>query len=620
MDSLTKANSMAEASSSSAVAKGIFVLGVHRSGTSACTRVLNLLGCALSGNLLGAGEGNDRGHWEAIEAISLNDEMLASAGSSHEDWGEVNPDWKSSAIRSQMVEKASAVLADHAKIGPLFALKDPRMCRLADVWLEAAVAAAVEPHVLIMLRNPLEVMASLDARDLMAEGYAELLWLRHVLDAEHYSRGHKRLFYRYDQLMANGQSLIGKIKGAFDIALPRNTPKVHAEINKFLSNSHRHHHADPAVVLDDLTRSSWLRETFRIMLAWSENGESEVDYAALDEIRAELNRSHSVFARLLLTSEMTGEVGSGAHLRNELGALRQQIADQTEALQLAADTTEREKALAKQNEAELSAELERLRAGLGEAQAAASLSDRARAEAEDRHARVLEEHGKQQLQNAELSGRVDSLQSTIVQRQEELSQMLSQLSEAERQRLRAEFDLEREREQRLAWEKEIERAQDEVASLQLKLADEQKAARKNADALSSDLMRLNQMLETQKGVAYEAEAARIECERKLSARFNELARLAVIVSEESGRANSLESEVEWLREAHKLEQGFPAWWGFMPKSWQQKRIHRRYAREGLFDATAYLEMYPDVAAFGMDPIRHYILHGMVEGRMRTVPS
>lgn len=65
--------------------QGIFVLGMHRSGTSACMRLLNLLSYVLSDELLGAGKGNETGHWEPVRAIALNDEILASAGSSHED-------------------------------------------------------------------------------------------------------------------------------------------------------------------------------------------------------------------------------------------------------------------------------------------------------------------------------------------------------------------------------------------------------------------------------------------------------------------------------------------------------------------------------------------------------
>ncbi len=60
----------------------IVVLGMQRSGTSALTRVLSLLGASLPRNLVAPGLGNETGHWEPAAAIRLNDEMLAHAGSS----------------------------------------------------------------------------------------------------------------------------------------------------------------------------------------------------------------------------------------------------------------------------------------------------------------------------------------------------------------------------------------------------------------------------------------------------------------------------------------------------------------------------------------------------------
>jgi Methyltransferase domain len=51
---------------------------------------------------------------------------------------------------------------------------------------------------------------------------------------------------------------------------------------------------------------------------------------------------------------------------------------------------------------------------------------------------------------------------------------------------------------------------------------------------------------------------------------------------------------------------------FMPlRDW---RAAYAIARSGLFDRKWYLETYPDVAAWGIDPIRHYVLHGAIEGR------
>lgn len=762
--------------------QGILVLGMHRSGTSACTRVLNLLGCALADELIGAGEGNEGGHWESLAAVSLNDEILASAGSGHEDWGPINPDWRESAVRSQMVERASAVIKDHARLGPLFALKDPRMCRLGDVWIDAAIAAGVDPLVLVMLRNPLEVIESLEARDLMATGYAELLWLRHVLDAEHFSRGSKRAFFRYDQLLSNWQGLITTCKDGFGVALPRNSPKVHAEIGQFLSQSHRHHHADPAMALIDPTRSPWLREAFRIMLRWSDSGEDPADYPALDDMRAELDRSYGVFARMLLSEDMTGAVASGRRLRDQVSLLQQDSAAHAEALRMATEAAESERTAAHYREADLAAALDQAQARLAaveaeiaaqqearlaaehqhaeamrhaseaaegeraaahyrEADLAAALSQaqaslaaleaeiaaerQARLEADQRHGAVLGDLHKEQLRNAEIAGQLASLQSAIVQRQEELAQLLAQFHEAENARLRAELETEREREQRLALEQGIAAAHAQIAALQQQLAQAQAAAgeqvdalnadlaeltlilkaqeaaaeqaaaeataslaeaqrlsqqvdqinaaaEQRVDALNTDLTRLTQLIQAQEdaaeaaqaaslaegqrlseqivqltdaataaeaartaslaeaqrlsqqvaaltGAAKDAEAARTASERKLAARFDELARLTAILSEESRRAEASDTHSQWLRDMRRLEEGFPVWWAVMPAGWRQQRTHRRYARAGLFDAAAYLALYPDVAAQGMDPVRHYILHGMAEGRTRPVP-
>jgi len=52
-------------------------------------------------------------------------------------------------------------------------------------------------------------------------------------------------------------------------------------------------------------------------------------------------------------------------------------------------------------------------------------------------------------------------------------------------------------------------------------------------------------------------------------------------------------------------------------AWLQSRASRAarvIGASGLFDPTWYLETYPDVAARGVDPLRHYIRHGAREGR------
>lgn len=686
-------NAAAVPSDNGSLAQGILVLGMHRSGTSACTRVLNLLGCALPNQLVGEGEGNETGHWESTEVLSLNEEMLESVGSSHDDWGPMNADWRTSAIRSQMVLRASKVLADHAKLGPLFAIKDPRMCRIADVWLEAAIEARVEPLVILMLRNPVEVAASLEARDLMATGYGELLWLRHVLDAEFYTRGRTRVICRYDQLLNNWQGLIAKIKSELLVAFPRNSPKIQAEIGQFLSQSHRHHTADPALVIDDPGYSHWLRRTLEIMLAWSERGEDASDFPVLDEIRSELDRAFGAFAKLLLAQELTGEPGLESRLRSELMATRNESERKVEALQLATDSAEdalaaaaeRETALATQIDVEAAhakslqseiewlsaevaartksaadaaalqlelsertAELASVRSALSDVHEAVNTERERRVEAEERLAGALQDLHEQQLRNAELAGQVSASQSALIQRQEELAQLFNRFGEAERLRVRAQAECEQERNRRIQSEECMTSADAEINALQLNLGEARRAADRKVDALTTDLARLAKLLQEQEEAtdqaaveasasaaetlrqsqevkklseaATTAQAARVEAERKLAARFEELARLTVLTADEASRADFAEDRAQWLCEVRRVEEGFPTWWAIMPRIWRRRRAHRRYHQAGLFDAEAYLALYPDVSAQGMDPIRHFILHGMAEGRARPLPT
>lgn len=679
---ITKGNDASGEGRVEARPQGIFVLGMHRSGTSACTRVLNILGCALSDQLLGAADGNEAGHWESIEAVSLDDEILSSAGSSHDDWGAINPDWRQSAIRSQMIGRASEILASHAEHGPLFAIKDPRMCRLADVWLEAAEQAGIEPLVLLMLRNPAEVAASLETRDLMVPGYAELLWLRHVIDAEYLTRGQRRVVFRYDQLMANWQALIMRIKNGFGITFPRNSPKAHAEIEGFLQQSQRHHFTAFEAVFHNPIHLNWLLTTLQIMLGWSENSEDTGDYAALDQVRAEMDHGYSTFARFLLNPSLTGSAGAGLQLRAELTSLREESERKTEALQLAMNASENLRIANEQREAELAAQMDaetsrarelesenerlgseiealrtemaertdglvRLQSDLGEANAEAGAERKRRAEAEETSLKASRELHEKQILNAELTGQVSALKSSLVQRPEELGQLLRQFHETERARALAEAESQRERELRIKYELHVARADTEISALQTDLNEARSTANKKVEAMSTDLAELTILLQKQEEATEKAErdkaesaaeitrlsekarklgeavctaeTAKAETEKELSVRISELAQLASIVAVETDRADDLSEQTRWLAAVRRLEDGFPAWWAIMPPLWRQLLAHRRYFRAGLFDADAYRTLYPDVAENVIDPIRHYILHGMSEGRVRTVP-
>ncbi|MFN9075509.1 MAG: sulfotransferase family protein, partial [Hyphomonadaceae bacterium] len=153
----------------------VVIAGMHRSGTSALARVLNLLGCGLAKEVLGANPTNETGHWEPLEIMKLNDELLESAGSAWDDWTACSPDWFTSPIAGEFKERAARIFAEEHGTQRLTVMKDPRLARLLPFWLESLRASGVDPVVMIPIRNPLEVAQSLHVRDGSDPFYNQLL-------------------------------------------------------------------------------------------------------------------------------------------------------------------------------------------------------------------------------------------------------------------------------------------------------------------------------------------------------------------------------------------------------------------------------------------------------------
>lgn len=267
----------------------VLVLGMHRSGTSALTRMLNLLGCDLPKTLLGSGRYNEAGHWESSIICALNDRILASAGSYWNDWREFDSDWLNTPQADNFREKAAAVLDEEYGDSRLFVFKDPRNCRLIGFWSAVFNEMEIAPVIVLPLRNPIEVAASLESRDGFDRALGHLLWLRHVLDAEYASRGMARIFASYDQLMTDWREIAKKTNKKLPFSIARPSRQVADEIDNFLSPDLRHHSEEFSNGVDDPQLSKWLHDTFAILDSWTKTGERATDFETLDRIRREFN-------------------------------------------------------------------------------------------------------------------------------------------------------------------------------------------------------------------------------------------------------------------------------------------------------------------------------------------
>ena len=103
-------------------------------------------------------------------------------------------------------------------------------------------------------------------------------------------------------------------------------------------------------------------------------------------------------------------------------------------------------------------------------------------------------------------------------------------------------------------------------------------------------------------------------EEKWAAHFGETAALSRMLLDREQQTLREREKVERFRELYYALSGQPRWWSILPRSSQTRREHRRLSRLGLFDAQSYLRKNPDVAASGMDPVHHYLIHGIDEDR------
>jgi hypothetical protein len=156
---------------------GVLVLGMHRSGTSALARVVNLLGFHVGdeGALVRPSAANPAGHWE-VEALSqFNAELLVALDGTGSAPPAAAADELSALAGGEWGTRAKELI-DESFAGRPWVWKDPRLCLLLPFWRRVLDEA---PTVVATVRNPLEVADSLEVRSGLPTAYALALWERY---------------------------------------------------------------------------------------------------------------------------------------------------------------------------------------------------------------------------------------------------------------------------------------------------------------------------------------------------------------------------------------------------------------------------------------------------------
>ena len=169
----------------------IVILGMHRSGTSAITRALNLLGAEI-------GPTADLGqYWESQRMRVPLDAVLAAFDGAWDAPGVMPEGWERTAAVRAVEPQARAALAAYGE-PEVMVWKDPRACLEMPFWRPLLGG---DPVVVLIHRHPEEVWGSLDTRNGFGPGLSFALWERYNADALRGAAGLRTVVLAYGDLV-----------------------------------------------------------------------------------------------------------------------------------------------------------------------------------------------------------------------------------------------------------------------------------------------------------------------------------------------------------------------------------------------------------------------------------
>ena len=158
----------------------VFVVGMHRSGTSAVSLGLQALGLKLGeGAPLPPHFSNPKGYGELADVMQFHDAFLKAFGAT---WR--RPDlpvyFQTSAVRvAEWVDKLCYLIERLYPFPGRYVVKDPRLCVLHLLWHIACEKLSIDKRVILTRRDPMAMRDSMEQRGdgLDASAFDQLLLL-----------------------------------------------------------------------------------------------------------------------------------------------------------------------------------------------------------------------------------------------------------------------------------------------------------------------------------------------------------------------------------------------------------------------------------------------------------
>jgi hypothetical protein len=269
----------------------VLVVGIGRSGTSLFAGILNRLGFHVPQPEVRADDTNPRGFNEPRWVVDFHTRLLRKRRVTVFDSRPAAWTLTAGAAEDEAAfEDLRAWLSVQFVGVDNVVVKDPRIGWFLPLWLRVADDLGIQTSFATMLRQPPEVVTS--ARKWYGtwqnDASRAAAWLNHTLHTEQATRGSRRAFVRFDDLLEDWSKEVARAGGPLEIPwLAGATRSGHPEVEAFVEPGLRRSTVGwdgvpvPAA-LRDLVDQVWEQAS----VLTRPGGDGEAAWASLDDCRA----------------------------------------------------------------------------------------------------------------------------------------------------------------------------------------------------------------------------------------------------------------------------------------------------------------------------------------------
>jgi hypothetical protein len=281
-------------------AKSICILGMHRSGTSAVTRSINLLGAYLGRDedIIPANFDNPEGFWENSKIVNLHDRILESLNAAWDSNTALPDYWWEKPEISFYKESLKELIIEEFGEYSLWVWKDPRTCLLLPLWKSVFEQLNIELDIVFVIRNPLEVSKSLEYRNGYEEHIGLAMWTYYTLSALQHCEGTQITFIHFDRFLEQPIAILEGIANqmSWDWPDPEGLERYKVQMETFIKPTLRHTKARDSELLIRNNVPSVLKETYQLLLEFEQSPDT---FEANSGRITTLYKQYSEYSRLL---------------------------------------------------------------------------------------------------------------------------------------------------------------------------------------------------------------------------------------------------------------------------------------------------------------------------------